>query len=56
MITIEYVKDMLGTPNISDSYAKKFIEYANGDVEMLNDILYLKKAERHTRPDISEVK
>lgn len=54
--TIQYVKDFLESPNLSDVYAKKFIDGANGNEAMLEEFLFAEKAKRTTTVAIREVK
>ncbi|WP_180363435.1 hypothetical protein [Staphylococcus xylosus] len=56
MITIDYVKQELNAPNISNTYAQKFIDMTNRSVDRLDDILYQKLAERRNTAAIREVK
>ncbi|MGW7908970.1 hypothetical protein ACWEXP_14645 [Staphylococcus pseudoxylosus] len=53
--TIQYVKDFLDTPNLSDMYAQKFIDGAHGDETMLDELLFAEKAKRATIDAIREV-
>lgn len=53
--TIQYVKDFLNTPNLSDMYAQKFIDGAHGDETMLDELLFAEKAKRATIDAIREV-
>lgn len=54
MITTDYVRAYLNTPYLSEVYAEKLIEYSNGDINKLDNILIQKKYERETRQDIYE--
>ncbi|MEB6054405.1 hypothetical protein [Staphylococcus gallinarum] len=53
MITVEFIKQNL---ECSDIYAKKIIEWANGDEKKAYYLFIQKLNERHTRPAIREVK
>ncbi|WP_017722694.1 hypothetical protein [Staphylococcus xylosus] len=53
--TIQYVKDFLGAPKLSDMYAQKFIDGAHGDETMLDELLFAEKAKRATTDAIREV-
>jgi len=53
--TIQYVKDFLNTPNLSDLYAQKFIDGAHGDETMLDELLFAEKAKRATSEAVREV-
>ncbi|MEB5783611.1 hypothetical protein [Staphylococcus pseudoxylosus] len=53
--TIEYVKDFLKAPNLSDMYAQKFIDGAHGDETILDELLFAEKAKRATTDAIREV-
>lgn len=53
--TIQYVKDFLEAPNLSDIYAQKFIDGANGNETMLDELLFAEKAKRATTAAIREV-
>ncbi|WP_159085241.1 hypothetical protein [Staphylococcus nepalensis] len=53
--TIQYVKDFLGTPNLSDMYAQKFIDGAHGDEITLDELLFAEKVKRATTNAIREV-
>ncbi|MBU0437784.1 hypothetical protein [Staphylococcus succinus] len=55
MLKIQYVKDFLEAPNLSDMYAQKFIDGANGDETMLNELLFSEKEKRATTAAIREV-
>lgn len=56
MITLDYVKQKLEAPEISNMYAQKFIDMANGSIDKLDDVLSQKLAERQIRDAIREVK
>ncbi|MEB6170392.1 hypothetical protein MXL81_06860 [Staphylococcus pseudoxylosus] len=53
--TIQYVKDFLNIPNLSDIYAQKFIDGAHGDEKMLDELLFAEKAKRATSEAVREV-
>ncbi|MDW3871223.1 MULTISPECIES: hypothetical protein [Staphylococcus] len=53
--TIQYVKDFLENPNISDIYAQKFIDGSHGDDSMLDELLFAEKAKRNTTAAVREV-
>ncbi len=55
MLKTQYVKDFLEAPDLSDIYAQKFIDGANGDEIMLNELLFAEKAKRATTAAIREV-
>ncbi|PTE43389.1 hypothetical protein [Staphylococcus equorum] len=54
MITTDYVRAYLNAQDLSEVYAEKLIEYSNGDINKLDNILIQKKYERETRQDIYE--
>lgn len=53
--TIQYVKDFLNVPNLSDMYAQKFIDWAHGDETTLDELLFAEKAKRATSEAVREV-
>lgn len=53
--TIQYVKDFLNVPNLSDMYAQKFIDGAHGDETTLDELLFAEKAKRATSEPVREV-
>ncbi|MGW8116589.1 hypothetical protein [Staphylococcus xylosus] len=53
--TIQYVKDFLNVPNLSDVYAQKFIDWAHGNETTLDELLFAEKAKRATSEAIREV-
>ena len=58
--TIQYVKDFLNVPNLSDIYAQKFIDGAHGDEThgdetTLDELLFAEKAKRATSEAVREV-
>ena len=53
--TIEYVKNFLEAPNLSDMYSQKFIDGAHGDEKVLYELFIQKLNERRTRQAICEV-
>ncbi|MEB7763919.1 hypothetical protein NGC87_06225 [Staphylococcus pseudoxylosus] len=53
--TIQYVKDFLESPNLSDMYAQKYIDRAHGDETMLDELLFAEKAKRTTTDAVREV-
>ena len=55
MLKIQYVKDFLDAPNLSDMYAQKFIDGAHGDEIILDELLFAEKAKRATIDAIREV-
>ncbi|WP_426458440.1 hypothetical protein [Staphylococcus nepalensis] len=55
MLNIQYVKDFLEVPNLSDMYAQKFIDGAHGDETRLDELLFTEKAKRATTDAIREV-
>ena len=54
--TIQYVKDFLNVPNLSDMYAQKFIDGAHGDETTLDELLFAEKAKRATSVPVREVR
>lgn len=55
MLNTQYVKDFLNAPNLSDIYAQKFVDGAQGDVTTLDELLFAEKAKRATTSAIREV-
>ncbi|MEB8060609.1 hypothetical protein [Staphylococcus xylosus] len=52
MITTDYVRAYFNAPGLSDAYVQKLIDYADGDIYKLDNLLVQKKLERETRNGI----
>ena len=52
MITKAYVRAYLNVLGLSDAYVQKLIDYADGDIYKLDNLLVQKKLERETRNGI----